>query len=346
VLAPASAGTALRRARAQRHALGLGLAVVALALAIVASLLWGTRAIDPGIVWGALADPTATGDEALIVRTLRVPRTVLGILAGAALGAAGALMQAITRNPLAEPGILGVNAGAAAAVAAGIAFAGASSIHTYLWFAFLGAGVAAVVVYAIGGVFGNHGSVVRLTLAGAAVGVVLSSFTAALLINYPDVFDAFRFWDVGTIQGRDLSVIAAVLPAIGAGLILTFSLTPRLNVMALGHDVGRALGANPRTTVILAAVAVMLLAGGATAVAGPLGFVGLAAPHAARMIVGPDHRWLVPYAAVLGAVILLGADVVGRVVAAPAEIQTGIMTAIVGGPVFVAIARRRRLATL
>lgn len=313
---------------------------------MTSSLMWGTRAIDPSAVWIALTSDNPTGDEALIVTTLRVPRTLLGVLAGAALGAAGALMQAVTRNPLAEPGILGVNAGAAAAVAIAIALTGATSIHSYMWFAFAGAGIAAVVVYAIGGVFGNNGSVVRLTLAGAAVAVVLSSFTSAMLINFPDVFNVFRFWDVGTIQGRDLSVVFAVAPAILVGLIITAALTPRLNVMALGNEVGRALGANPRTTIVLAAVAVMLLAGGATAAAGPLAFVGLAAPHAARAIVGPDYRWLVPYSAVLGAVILLGADVAGRLIATPAELQSGIMTAIIGGPVFIAIARRRRLAKL
>ncbi|MFV0285054.1 MAG: FecCD family ABC transporter permease [Demequina sp.] len=335
-----------RRARTRRLALGLGLAVIVLALAIIASLAWGTRSIAPSAEWDALTSPEATGDEALIVTTLRVPRTILGVVAGAALGAAGALMQAITRNPLAEPGILGVNAGAAAAVAAGIAFAGATNIGVYMWFAFAGAGVAAVVVYAIGGVFGNNGSVVRLTLAGAAVAVVLSSFTTALLINYPSVFDVFRYWDVGTIQGRDLSIVAAVTPAIVVGLGLALALTPRLNVMALGNEMGRALGANPRTTVIVAAIAVMLLAGGATAAAGPLAFVGLAAPHLARAVVGADHRWLLPDSILLGAVLLLGADVIGRVIAAPAELQSGIMTAIIGGPVFIAIARRRRLAKL
>ncbi|WP_084078972.1 iron ABC transporter permease [Demequina sp. NBRC 110057] len=340
------AGAPPRRVRAQRLALGLGLAVVLLALAMLASLLWGTRAIAPDAVWHALTGADATSDEALVVTSLRVPRTILGVIAGAALGTAGALMQAITRNPLAEPGILGVNAGAAAAVAAGIAFAGATAADVYLWFAFAGAGLAAVVVYGVGGVLSDKGSVVRLTLAGAAVTVVLSSFTTALLINFPDAYDRFRFWDVGSIQGRGLDVVWTVTPAIVVGLVLAMSLTGRLNVMALGNELGRSLGANPRTTVIIAAIAVTLLAGGATAAAGPLAFIGLAAPHAARMITGPDHRWLIPYSAVLAAVILLGADVIGRVIAAPAEIETGIMTAIIGGPVFVALARRRRLAAM
>ncbi len=312
----------------------------------IASLFLGASTISPSDVWDALSGVDAASDDALIVRTLRVPRTVTALLVGAALGIAGGLMQAVTRNPLADPGILGVNAGAALAVALGIVATGATNAFGYMWFAFLGAGLAGAAVYLVGGALTAKVSVVRLTLAGVAVSTVLASLTRVLLVNYPGAFDAFRYWDVGTLSGRTLDIAAAVAGPIAVGAGLALVLAVRLNVLALGKDLATSLGSSPRWTFAVAALAVMLLAGGATAAVGPVGFIGLAAAHAARAITGPDYRWLLPYAALLGGIILLAADIIGRVVAAPAEIQTGIMTAVIAGPVFIAVARRRRVMEL
>jgi iron complex transport system permease protein len=255
-------------------------------------------------------------------------------------------MQGVTRNPLADPGILGVNAGASLAVVVGIYVFGVGSLTGYVWFAFLGAAIASVVVYGLGALGRDGATPVKLALAGAAVAAFLSSITTAILIVDVATLDQYRFWVVGSIAGRDATIAAQVAPFLAAGAALAMGSARALNSMSLGDDVARSLGLRVGIARIVAAVAVVLLCGAATAAAGPIAFVGLTVPHVARAISGPDYRWILPYSAVLAPVLLLGADIVGRVVARPGELQVGIVTALLGAPFFIALVRRRRLAQL
>ena len=317
---------------------GLLVGVGVLVLVALASLAVGAKAIPPATVWHELLRYDGSADG-VVIRSLRVPRTLLGLAVGAALGLAGALMQALTRNPLADPGILGVNAGAAAASVAAIGLLGVADPAGYLWFALAGAAIATVLVSALG-----RSSPARLVLAGAAVSAALGSFVAGLTLVSQNAFDAYRFWAVGTLAGRPLSVLAATGPVLLLGAVLAIALGRPLNVLALGEDTGHALGARPGRTRVLGIVAVTLLCGAATAAVGPIGFVGLAVPHIARLVAGPDQRWLLPYSAVLAAILLLGADILGRVLARPGELQVGIVTAFLGAPILIMLAHRRRLA--
>ncbi len=328
-----------------KRAAGLLLAVVALGAMVVLSLWIGSRTIAFATTWQVLWSNDGS-TEAVIVHNLRLPRAALAVLVGAALGLAGALMQALTRNPLAEPGLLGVTMGASTAVLLAIAYIGLSSVAGYVWFAFAGAAAVAVVVYALGSTGRGVATPERLVLAGAAITAALFAFNSAVMLLDPAAFDEFRFWNVGSLSGRGGDVVAQVAPFIIAGALLALGLARSLNVLALGEDAGRALGANVGTVRVLTAVAVTLLCGAATAAAGPIAFVGLTVPHVARMVAGPDLRWALPYSIVLGAILLLASDIAGRVVAAPAELQAGVVTAFVGAPVFIALCRRRKLAAL
>ncbi len=339
------------RARGGRTTRGLGLVVaVAVLVAVCAlSIAIGTKAIPLGTVLDALdgrvTDPSRVADLT-IIRDLRVPRTLIGLAAGIALGLAGALMQALTRNPLADPGILGINAGAAAAVVLAIRVLGVATLAGYIWFAFAGAAAAFVVVYLLGSRGRSGASPERLALAGAAVGAALLAVTNAVALLDVTTFDRYRLWTVGTLAGRDLDVLVGVGPFILAGALLALALGPSLNVVALGEDTARALGANLNRTRVLSALAITLLCGAATAAVGPIAFVGLAVPHIARALVGPDQRWLLPYSVVLAPTLLLLADVVGRVVVRPGELQAGLVTAFLGAPVFLAVILRRRIVPL
>ncbi|RBP66239.1 iron complex transport system permease protein [Brevibacterium sanguinis] len=335
-------GAALRRKRV----LGLIASIIVLAAMIVASLAIGSRDIAVAEVVRALVDPTDSDDH-LVVLELRLPRTVLGILVGVALGSAGGLMQALTRNPLADPGILGVNAGASLAVAVGIGFFGVASISGYIWFAFIGALLATIAVYLIGSA-GPSRSVdpIRLTLAGVAVAAVLAGLTKGILLTDERAFDAFRAWDVGAIAGRGFDTVAAVAPFVGVGVVLTLLLSRALNAVALGDDLAAGLGVSVQRTRILSILAVTLLAGAATAAAGPIGFIGLMIPHIARWIVGTDQRWILGYSLLLSPILLLFSDVLGRVVMKPGELQVGVVTAFVGAPVLIALVRRKKASGL
>ncbi len=339
-----SPSTTLRRPVAARP-LGLAVAVGMLALVLLASVALGARSIDLAVVWDALWHG-GDSDAAVIVRELRVPRTLLGLGCGVALGLAGALMQALTRNPLADPGLLGVNAGAAAAVVAGIAWLGVTSLTGYVWFAFAGAALASVVVYALGSAGRSGATPVRLALAGTAITAALVAFTQAITLTDIETFDAWRAWSVGSLAGRDRDTLALVAPFLIAGALVCALLARSLNALALGDDAGRALGAHVGRTRVAGALAITLLCGAATAAIGPIIFVGLTVPHVARAITGPDQRWVLAYSAVLAPILLLGADVVGRLVARPGELQVGVVTAFVGAPVFIALVRRRRIAQL
>lgn len=341
--APAG-GPARTLHRRRRGGILIGLLLL-LVLAVL-SVASGSRPLDLDTVWRALTAFDPGNDQHLIVRELRIPRTLLGILVGAALGVAGAVMQAITRNPLAEPGLLGVNAGAAAAVVTGIAVFGVVDTSGYIWFAFLGAALAAVLVYALGGAFAEGSNPVKLLLAGAALSVVLGAYTTAVVLNFPSVFRTFRFWSVGSLQGRSWTTLWPVLGFILLGILIALLITRSLNALALGKEMGAALGVSSRGTWFLAALVVVLLAGAATAAAGPIGFIGLTAPLIARMVVGPDYRWVLPYSILIAANIVLAADILGRLVAFPGEVQTAIITALIGGPFFIALVRKRKLARL
>jgi iron-siderophore transport system permease protein len=328
-----------------RRATGLVLILAALAIVLVLSVSVGSRPITLDRVWSLVWHPDGS-DDAIIVHDLRIPRTILGLLVGGALGVAGALMQALTRNPLADPGLLGVNAGAEAAVVTATAVLGSADPLTYVWFAFIGAAGASVAVYGIG-VTGRSGATpVRLALAGTAVTFALLAYVQGLTLIDRDTLDQYRFWQVGALAGHPSSLNWQIAPFIVGGLVLALALARSLNAVALGDDAGRALGASPARTRVLGALAITLLCGAATAAAGPIAFVGLAVAHAARALTGPDQRWVLPFSALLAPVMVLGADVLGRVVIRPGELEVGIVSAVVGGPLFVAIVRRRRIAQL
>ncbi|MEV5606481.1 iron chelate uptake ABC transporter family permease subunit [Streptomyces sp. NPDC052299] len=319
------------------------MAVAVLALVCLASIGIGAKALPLSDVWHGLFHYAGSGDDVL-VREVRVPRTVLGLLVGAALGLAGAVMQALTRNPLAEPGILGVNAGASAAVVSAISFFGVTSLTGYVWFAFAGAAIVSVAVYFLGG--SRSSTPVRLALAGTAVTAALYGYVNAVQLLDSAALDRLRFWTVGSLASANTETVGKVWPFIAAGVLLTVFIARPLNALEMGDDTARALGAHLTRTRVLAMLAVTLLCGAATAACGPIVFIGLMIPHLVRTLTGPDLRWILPYAAVLSPVLLLGADVVGRVVARPSELQVGIVTALIGGPVFIYLVRRKRMSQL
>jgi iron complex transport system permease protein len=335
---PASPGPA--------KAAGLGAATGLLVAATFASIAYGTKSIPAGTVWDALWHYDPTSNDHLIVRTLRVPRTVVGLGVGGALGLAGAVMQGVTRNPLADPAILGIEAGAALAVVIGIHSFGLATLTGYVWFAFAGAALASVVVYSLGSVGRGGATPVKLALAGAALAALLQSLTSAVLLLDVDTLDQFRFWIVGSLAGRDGTIAAQVVPFLVVGAVLALVSGRALNTLALGEDIARSLGQQVQLARGIAALSVVVLCGAATAAAGPIAFVGLTVPHVARAIVGPDYRWILPWSLVLGPTLLLSADVLARLVARPGELQVGIVTALVGAPFFIALVRRRKLAEL
>ncbi|WP_440313113.1 FecCD family ABC transporter permease [Leucobacter chromiireducens] len=324
---------------------GLAIALAALVAVAVLSILIGARGIGIATVWEALTAP-ANLEAHHVIRELRLPRTVVAIVVGAGLGIAGALIQALTRNPLADPGILGVNSGASFAVAVGIGIFGARSLSATMWWAFAGALIVTIGVYAIGAAGRGGADPLRLVLAGVALGAVLSGLTSAMTLLDPQAFDAMRNWGAGSVVGRELAQIWPVLPCLGVGLVLALVAARPLNAIALGEDLAAALGANVLRTRVLVVIAVTLLAGGATAIAGPIGFVGLMIPHVARWIVGPDQRWIMAYTVVLAPILLLVSDIAGRLIMRPAEIPVGIVTAFVGAPVLIVLIRRKRVSAL
>lgn len=318
-----------------------------LAVVALASIARGSTSIPLGTVLRALVGFDGS-NEHIIVRELRLPRTLLGLVVGAALGVAGALIQALTRNPLADPGILGVNAGASFFVVLSISVFGfgLGDPASYVWFAFLGAAAAALVVYGLGSIGRGGATPVRLALAGVAVGAVLGGFTTGMTLLNARVFDQYRYWTVGSLAGRRMDVIVQTAPFMVVGLVVALCLGRALNTLALGEDTARALGARVGWTRAAGVVAVTLLCGGATAAVGPVGFVGLVVPHFARRFCGPDQRWVLAYSLVLAPMLLLSADIAGRLVVRPAELQVGLVTAFVGAPVLIVLVRRSRLAKL
>ena len=319
---------------------GAGLLVV---LGIV-SVAVGNRAVPLDELLAALGGSTEGVGPAAVVS--RLPRTALAILVGAALALAGATFQAVTRNPLADPGILGVSSGASLAVVAGMAFLGLSNPYVTIALAIVGAAGAAVFVYAVGSLGRGGATPLKLALAGAATTAALTSLISAILLPRVDVMTSFRFWQIGGVGGAVWDRIAIVAPVLLVGALLCLLTARGMNSLALGDDLARGLGENVSRTRLIASLGAVVLCGAATAIAGPIGFVGLVVPHMCRLLVGTDHRWLLPFSALVGSSLLLAADVIGRVVARPTEIEVGVITAVIGAPFFIWLVRRQRVREL
>ena len=332
--------TAVRR----RLAVVVGLVVV-LGVVMVASMLLGSNRIGVDQVLAGLTR-TGSGTDEAIVWGSRVPRTLIGAAVGAALGIAGLLMQGHTRNPLADPGLFGVSSGAGLAVVLGVYVFGVSSTGATVWFALAGALVASVVVFSVTIAGSGTASPVPLALAGAAVSALLGALTSFVVLTDQESLDAYRLWVVGSLAARQLDVLGAVWPFLLTGLVLALLNVRALDALGLGSELAKGLGENVLVARLVGLGGITLLAAGATAAAGPIGFVGLTVPHIARAVVGTGHRWTVPVSALLGAALVLAADVVGRLVGGFSEIEVGIVLAVIGGPVFVAVARRRSLVSL
>lgn len=333
--------------------LGLGVLLLLVVSGTICSFLYGARSIPAEDVWAALRDLPATSSSPeevpvnqRVVAELRLPRTILAIIVGAALGVAGALIQGHTRNPLADPGILGISSGAALSVVASYALLGISAPWATAVVAFLGAIAATALVFGLASAGRATVNPLTLVLGGAALSAVLSAITSAFVLTSENNLDRMRFWTVGSLAGRDMNIALSVLPFVVLGLILAFATGPQLNILNLGDDVAAGLGINTAATRLGGMGIIALLAGAATAAAGPLGFIGLVVPHIVRALTGPDYKWILPYSALAGAALLLYADVVGRLIARPGELQVGIVLAFVGAPFFIVLIYRKKVATL
>lgn len=312
-----------------------------LALAVLLSIALGAEPLTPAQVWHGLWSPAGREGD-VIVRSLRLPRTATALVAGLALGAAGALMQGHTRNPIADPVVLGISAGAGMGVVASLFLLGVSSLYGYVWFGFLGAAIAGTLVYTVGALARGGATPVTLALAGAAAHALFTALTAGMVLFDRQALETYRLWTVGSVSGRPADLTLQALPFIAAGLLLAALNTPGLNALSLGEDVARMLGVRIGLTRATGMAAITLLTGTAVAVCGPIGFVGLVGTHIARHLAGPDYRWIVTKAALAGAILMLTADTLGRLVARPGELQVGIMLALIGAPVFIQLVRRRQ----
>ncbi|MCU1642241.1 MAG: Iron(3+)-hydroxamate import system permease protein FhuB [Nocardia sp.] len=337
----------------RRRLTGLVLLAALLVCAVIASIALGSRSLPLGAVFDALTCPAglplscpADGTAGQIVRELRLPRTGLALITGPALGMAGALIQGYTRNPLADAGLLGINAGAAFLAVLSIHLFALTAPAQFIWFAFAGALLAGAVVFGVSAIGGGKASPLSLVLAGAAVTAFLQAMTNVVVLLDETALNSYRYWVVGDVAGHDASVFRQVLPFLVAGAVLALIAAPGLNLLGLGDDVARGLGVNLGRSRALGLASVVLLAGGATAAVGPIAFLGLIVPHLARSITGPDYRWLVPYSGLLGAIVLLLADTTGRLIARPGELQAGFTLAALGAPFFILLVRRRKLVSL
>lgn len=319
--------------------------VIAVVLCVFASLALGSRNVALEEVMRVLFQGHSGSFDALVVRE-RIPRTIFSIIAGASLGVSGTLMQAITRNPVADPSILGVNTGASLFVVSGIAFFHINTANEYIWFALAGAAVTAVFVYRIGSMGYGGATPIKLALAGAATSAALSSLVSAVILPRTDVMNAFRFWQVGSVGGATWEGILTVFPFLATGLFIGILSAPALNALALGDDVATGLGVRTGIVRIVGALAGVLLCGATTALAGPIGFVGLMIPHTIRMICGPNMRYIVPLSAIGGAILLTVSDIIGRLIGNPGELEAGIVTAFFGAPILILIAMRAKVRSL
>ncbi|GAB2518621.1 FecCD family ABC transporter permease [Nocardiopsis aegyptia] len=336
------AAVARRPVRVRMLWLLVSLAV--LAAIMLASVAWGSRIVGADDVLAALGGSDETIEQAAV--TKRIPRTLLAVAVGAALGLSGGVMQGVTRNPLADPGILGVNMGASLAVVTGVVYFGLAAPNSYIWVAIAGAAAAAAFVYTVGSLGRGGATPLKLALAGAATSAAFASLVRAVVLPRNDVAGGFQLWQIGGVGGASFDNITHVLPFLLAGLVLSLGSARALNSLALGDDLAAGLGERVALVRATAAVGAVLLCGAATAVAGPIAFVGLVVPHVCRLLVGVDHRWLLPFSALLGAALLTAADVIGRIVARPSEVEVGIVTALIGAPAFIYIVRRQKVRAL
>ncbi|MFD7368850.1 FecCD family ABC transporter permease [Nocardiopsis alba] len=339
---PAGIG-AVRRPRRLR-VLGLAVLVLVVLGLMCVSVAVGTRDVGWDAIVAALGGSVEGFDEAAVAK--RVPRTLLAVLAGAALGVAGAVMQGVTRNPIADPGILGVNMGASLAVVVGMASFGLASATHFVWAAVVGGGITAVFVYVVGSLGRGGATPLKLALAGTAVSAALASFISAIVLPRNDIAGGVRSWQIGGVGGATYDSLTQVLPFLVAGFALCLACARGLDMLALGDDLAAGLGERVALARGGASLGAVTLCGAATAVTGPIAFVGLVVPHVCRLLTGPGHRWLIPFSALGGAALLTAADVVGRIVARPAQIDVGIVTALIGAPFFIHIVRRQKVRSL
>lgn len=345
--APIAGSFPQRSADNSRSLLPIGLAglfVVLLGVGML-SLRVGSLGITTSDAWNALVHYNPDNYAELVVRTLRLPRTCYAIVLGAGLGLSGTIAQAITRNPLADPSILGVSSGATLAVVIAVYFFGLTAPYQYVWFAFAGALLASLLVFVLASAGRGGPTPTKVALAGIVISAMLASWTSALLLLDRETMDVVRFWLAGSVAGRSLETLYWLAPFILGGSVIGLFLGHQLNVLSLGDETARALGMRTGMLRLISLVLVVVITGASVAAAGPIAFVGLATPHLVRSVIGPDYRWVLPYSMVVGAILLTSADVLGRVVARPAEVQVGIVTAIIGAPVLIALARRRTLAS-
>lgn len=321
------------------RSLGLVFTIFLLLLLMCMSIVYGYTDTSWKTAFETFTNYNAS-NEHIVIQSIRLPRALIAAAVGASLAIAGALMQTLTKNPLASPGIFGINAGAGFAVVIAVSLFSIVSIQAFTWLAFLGAGVAAVSVYFIGSIGREGLTPMKLTLAGAAMSAMFSSFTQGLLVMDEAALEQVLFWLAGSVSGRKLESLTSVVPYLAVGWLGALLLATKMNVLAMGDDVAKGLGLNTGFVKIGVGIVVVLLAGSAVAVSGPIGFIGIVIPHITRSIVGIDHRWVIPFSGLLGAILLLAADIGARYILMPQEIPVGVMTAIIGTPFFIYITRR------
>jgi len=319
--------------------------IVLLCLCIVASLVFGARVVRFNELIDGLFTQNTDSFGANVVRK-RISRTVFSLCCGAALGVSGALMQSVTRNPLADPSILGVNTGASLFVVCGIAFLNITTASQYIWLALAGAAITAVFVFGIGSMGRGGATPIKLVLAGAATSAALASLVSAIMIPRSHVMDQMRFWQVGSVGSGSWDAITTFLPFLIVGIVIAIMTAPALNALALGDDVATGLGVKTGVLRLVAAFAGVILCGAATALAGPIGFIGLLATHVIRLLLGPDLRFVIPMSAIAGAIILTISDVFGRLISSPGELEVGVVTAFIGAPILIILAMRTKVRSL
>ena len=319
--------------------LGLIIAILLLLLFICLSIVYGYTDTTWKMAWDAFQSNNGS-NEHLVIETVRMPRALIAAAVGSSLAIAGVLMQTLTKNPLASPDIFGVNAGAGFAVVIGVTLFSVGNLQALAWIAFLGAAFTAIGVYAIGSVGREGLTPIKLTLAGAAMAAMFSSFTQGFLVINEAALEQVLFWLAGSVQGRKLEILTSVLPYLIIGWIGAMLISSKMNVLSMGEDVAKGLGLRTGSLKIGVAIVIILLSGSSVAIAGPIGFIGIVIPHVTRAIVGIDHRWVIPFSGLLGGILLLAADILARYVIMPQEVPVGVMTAIIGTPFFIYIARR------
>lgn len=323
----------------------LVLSIILLGVCVLASLAFGSRTVGWDELMAGLFQPDVQSHGANVVRQ-RIARTVFCLMCGAALGVSGALMQSVTRNPIADPSILGVNTGASLFVVCGISFLHISTPSQYIWFALAGAIITAIFVFGIGSMGSGGATPLKLVLAGAATSAALSSLVMAIMIPRSNVMDQFRFWQVGSVGSGNWSTISTLTPFLLVGILIALFSAPALNALALGDEVAKGLGVRTGTLRLIAAFGGVLLCAAATALAGPIGFIGLLATHVIRLIIGPDLRYVIPMAALSGAIILMISDVCGRLIGSPGELEVGVVTAFVGAPILILLTMKSKMRAL